>query len=133
VRFENEAINHCYFTPQLNYALGFAEEQDLQNGAVAVHAPDMGGGINHLYVYAPNLIENIVVGDETAPLLRVVSITGVQGENREENYNPPMMSRIINTEVNEIDVEIRTGDGRLFPFESGACILTLVFKKALYF
>jgi hypothetical protein len=50
----------------------------------------------------------------------------------EQTYDTPIMSRVVNNDVNEIGIEIRTADGRLFPFEWGTVHLVLVFKKAIY-
>ncbi len=132
VSFGHHSIKYCYFTPQLAYALGFNEERDCYDGEMARHPPDLGGGIHHLYVYAEGLTENIIVGDRMASLLRIVTIRGEQGQMIEQAYDTPIMSRVVNNDVNEIGIEIRTADGRLFPFEWGTVHLVLVFKKAIY-
>lgn len=130
--FKHHSLEYCYFTPQLAYSLGYSEEDNYAGGALAAHPPDLGGGIHHLYVYAHNLTENIIVGDKMAALLRIVTIKGESGQMIEETFNTPIMSRVVNNDLNEIGIEIRTADGRLFPFEWGTVHLVLVFKKAIY-
>lgn len=44
-----------------------------------------------------------------------------------------MFSRVLPTQVNSIDVELRTMEGRLVPFQYGSAIVTLQFKKAIVF
>jgi hypothetical protein len=81
------------FTPQLAYALGF-DDKWIQSGHVAEHPVDLQAGFHHLYVYAHNLTENIVVGDKMTSLLRIVTVTGQQDDVVEVNYDTPMMSRV---------------------------------------
>lgn len=44
-----------------------------------------------------------------------------------------MYTRVLPTQVSVIDVELRTLEGRLLPFQYGSAILTLQFKKAIVF
>jgi hypothetical protein len=132
VVFEHRLIRYCYFTRQLGYALGFEEEKDIYNGEIAKHPPDLGGGVHHLYVYANGLIENMIVGDSMAALQRIVTISGEKDKAVEQIFDSPIMSRVVNHEISDIDIEIRTADGRYFPFEWVNVHLVLVFKKALY-
>jgi len=48
--------------------------------------PDMSGGVSNFHVYAPGLIEPMVIGDVTAPVLRIVTIRGKQDEIIEEQF-----------------------------------------------
>jgi hypothetical protein len=43
------------------------------------------------------------------------------------------MHNIVAREIDAIDVEIRSLDGRFVHFDYGSVILTLVFKKMIYF
>jgi hypothetical protein len=119
------------FTPQLAYALGF-DDKWIHSEQMAEHPVDLQAGFHHLYVYAHDLTENIVVGDKMASLLRIVTVTGQQDDVVEVNYDNPIMSRVVPNEINQIEIEIRRDDGRLVPFEWGTVIITLVFKKAVY-
>lgn len=134
VELKHEHSRYCYFTPQLGYALGFTAEKDIEDGEMATHGVDLGGGIHTLYVYAPGLVENMIVSDTTDALLRIVTLAPKVGDKlqHDETFDTQIMSRVLNTEINEIDIEIRTADNRLFPFDWGNVELVLVFKKALY-
>ena len=41
---------------------------------IAKFIPDMTGGVSSVNVYAPDLIEPVMIGDVTVPLLRIVNI-----------------------------------------------------------
>ncbi len=125
----NYYIHDVKFSPQLGYALGF-DGHELWLGAS--HPPDLKAGIHHLYVYTKDLTENIVVGDRMASLLRVVTIRGEHNQVVEETFDTPIMSRVVPREITEIEIEVRTAEGRLVPFEWGSLIIVLVFKKAVY-
>ena len=99
----------------------------------AEYLPDLSGGISTLYVYAPGLIEPVIVGDCSAPLLRVALVRGQQNEIVEDTYVAIQYHRLLVKEVNEIQIEIRGATGNPMPFQSGNCILTLHFKKLAYF
>lgn len=95
--------------------------------------PDMKGGVSSFYVYAPDLIEPVFIGDVAAPVLRVVNIRGAPDEMVEECYTAIQYHRLIAKELSEIFIEIRTASGALMPFQYGTCTLTLHFKKIPYF
>jgi hypothetical protein len=125
----NYYIRDVKFSSQLGYALGFEGKEDFN---IASHPPDLKAGIHHLYVYTKDLTENIVVGDRMASLLRVVTIRGEHNQVVEETFDTPIMSRVVPREITEIEIEVRSAEGRLVPFEWGSLIIVLVFKKAIY-
>ena len=93
---------------------------------------DLTGGVKQLYVYAPKLVENTIVGDVTAPLLRVVNIVGEPGSIQESIYTSEYHYRLQNKRISEISIEIRTATGELVKFNWGNIIITLHFKKSLF-
>ncbi|KAI3412186.1 hypothetical protein GPALN_002228 [Globodera pallida] len=48
----------------------------------AKFSPDLSGGVRQLYVYAPKLVEDTIIGDRTASLLRVVNVFGMPEVDR---------------------------------------------------
>ena len=119
---------------QLAYIMGF-DRKTLTGSDSAKFIPDMTGGVSSFNVYAPGLIEPVMVGDITAPLLRMVNIhgSGLNEEVVEENYFAIQYHKLLVKEVSEIGIEIRTTSGTLMPFQYGTCTLTLHFKKSPYF
>jgi hypothetical protein len=95
--------------------------------------PDMKGGVSSFFIYAPGLIEPVIVGDVTVPILRIVNIKGQSDEYIEETYMPIQYHKLLIKEITEILIEIRTPSGVKMPFQYGTCTLTLHFKKNEYF
>ncbi|KAL3084275.1 hypothetical protein niasHS_009763 [Heterodera schachtii] len=63
-------------SPQLAYILGFNNTEFMQAENEARFVPDMSGGVSSFHVYTPDLIEPMMIGDVTAPVLRIVTIRG---------------------------------------------------------
>ncbi|KAL3084886.1 hypothetical protein niasHT_034521 [Heterodera trifolii] len=63
-------------SPQLAYILGFNNTEFMQPEIEAHFMPDMSGGVSSFHVYTPELIEPMMIGDVTAPVLRIVTIRG---------------------------------------------------------
>ncbi|KAL3096590.1 hypothetical protein niasHT_026347 [Heterodera trifolii] len=69
-------VLHVDVSKHLAYVLGF-DNIRLFHGEQARYMPDLSGGVKQLYVYAPKLIEECIIGDRMAPLLRVVNVSAV--------------------------------------------------------
>ena len=127
-------VESIELSAQLAYIMGFDRQRLAGANEVAKFIPDMTGGVSSFNVYAPGLIEPVMVGDVTAPLLRMVNIHGGgNAEVIEENYFAIQYHKLLVKEVSEIGIEIRTASGTLMPFQFGTCTLTLHFKKSTYF
>ncbi|KAL3089258.1 hypothetical protein niasHS_006979 [Heterodera schachtii] len=68
-------VQHVDASSHLAYVLGF-EGTRLYYNHPAKYLPDLSGGVRQLYVYAPKLVEDTIIGDRMAPLLRVVNVSG---------------------------------------------------------
>jgi hypothetical protein len=132
VRVNTNFVERLEFTEQLAYILGL-EEPTITKSTDARFVPDMKGGVSSFFIYAPGLIEPIIIGDVTAPVLRIVNIRGWPDEFIEEIYMPIQYHKLLTKEVSEIFIEIRSPSGALMPFQYGSCTLTLHFKKNDYF
>ena len=131
VLINKQFVSKILITEQLSYLLGFPTEIS-NNSTLANYTPDMHGGISSLFVYAPNLIEPVIIGNTSAPLLRIVSVRGTVDQTSEEAYISPQYYKVLVKEISEIQIEIRTSTGQLVPFDYGNCTLTLHFKKLPY-
>lgn len=132
VFLDKKFLHRVELTEQLAYILGF-DKQVLTESESAKFMPDMSGGVSSFHVYAPGLIEPMMIGDVTAPLLRLVTIRGKQDEIVEEQFLSIQYHKILIKEISEIFFEIRSSTGALMPFQYGTCTLTLHFKKSSYF
>jgi hypothetical protein len=133
IKFEHGEIKFVKLSAQINYMLGYEINKVLVNEEVAKYTCDLKGGLSSFGVYAKGLTENIIMGNELVSLLRIVAVSGKYGDIVEKIYDSPIFSRILPKEINEIEIELRTTEGRLVPFAWGQTLVTLVFKKAVYF
>ncbi|KAL3084858.1 hypothetical protein niasHT_031743 [Heterodera trifolii] len=127
-------IKRVEMSEQLAYILGFHTRHLSAPMSVARYQPDMKGGVSSFYVYAPGLIEPVIIGDVCVPVLRMVCIRSAQPDDMvEEAYTAVQYHQLITKEIAEIFIEIRTPTGALMPFQYGTCTLTLHFRKTPYF
>ncbi|KAL3080679.1 hypothetical protein niasHT_039566 [Heterodera trifolii] len=106
-------------SPQLAYILGFNNTEFMQAENEARFMPDMSGGVSSFHVYTPDLIEPMMIGDVTAPVLRIVTIRGNPDQMVEEQFFAIQYHKLLSKEVSEILIEIRTNSGSLMPFQYG--------------
>nr|CAD2200634.1 unnamed protein product [Meloidogyne enterolobii] len=124
-------VKYIQLSKQLAYTLGF-ESQTIYSGHVAKYMPDISGGVRQLLVYAPKLVENSIIGNVTAPLLRVVNVSGKPGDSVSEVYMTEHHHRLQGKRHPDITIEIRTLTGKLVKFHWGNCIITLHFQRSLF-
>nr|CAD2201128.1 unnamed protein product [Meloidogyne enterolobii] len=124
-------VQYIQLSRQLAYTLGFDSEK-VHSGQVAKYMPDISGGVRQFLVYAPRLVENSIIGNVTAPLLRVVNLTGKPGDSISEVYMTEHQHRILGKRHPDITIEIRTLAGKLVKFHWGTCILTLHFQRSIF-
>ncbi|KAH7670034.1 Protein F19G12.2, partial [Aphelenchoides avenae] len=99
--------------------LGFDEEIFTADRTVARYMPDLHGDIHSLYIYAPQLVEPTLVGDELVPLLRIARVKGTPGEMVEDTFLTPQYHRVLAKQLSE------TGGSAYFagtPYQRGAGI-----------
>jgi hypothetical protein len=118
------------FSDELAYTMGFKPTKLTVSPALAEYEPDLSGGLNLIYVYAPGLIEPVIVGDESGPLLRVVNVKGFRNRLIEQIYDSVEYHRLLTKEISEISIELLTHTGKPVPFQYGSSFLTLSFRKA---
>ncbi|KAH7700892.1 Protein Y57G11C.20 [Aphelenchoides avenae] len=126
-------VTEVKVTEHLKYVLGFDEDAFTTDRTVARYMPDLLGDIHALYIYAPQLVEPTLVGDETAPLLRIARVKGAPGEMVEDTFVTPQYHKILEKQLTDVSIQIRTATGRLVPFNWGECILVLHFVKTSLF
>lgn len=127
-----ESVRFVAVSPQLGFTLGYERGDKIMHDEVGLYAPDMRGGIDNVAVYC-NIAENVILGDRTTSLLRVIGVNGRPGDMIEKTYDTPIYSRINHKEVSDIEIEVRSLSGRLIPFEYGVVVVTLQFRKLLYY
>ncbi|KAL3078493.1 hypothetical protein niasHT_032789 [Heterodera trifolii] len=122
LKLDKRRIRLVELSAQLAYILGFGTSTLSDPVNVSAYPPDMKGGVSTFYVYAPGLIEPLIIGDVVAPVLRVVNIRGTPDEIVEECYTAVQYQKLMVKEISDILIEIRTPSGTLMPFQR--CALT---------
>ncbi|KAL3121669.1 hypothetical protein niasHT_006175 [Heterodera trifolii] len=112
-------VKKVAISPQLAYILGFNNTEFMQPVKEARFVPDMSGGVSSFHVYTPDLIEPMMIGDVTAPVLRIVTIRGNPDQVVEEQFFAIQYHKLLSKEISEIFIEIRTNSGSLMPFQYG--------------
>jgi len=105
----------------------------FQNGTafyLARRVVDFNAGLYSLYFYS-NIVEDNFIGDEYAPLLRVVPVYEKNkfGSVVKETFDFPHFIKLKARDFDTIHIDIRDDTGSRVPFESGRVIVKLIFKK----
>jgi len=133
LKISDPDVSEVYLSDQICYVLGFDVGNPIKNGDISKYACDLRGGVSHICVYANGITDQMIVGDKLASLLQIVAVTGAPGDVIEKKYDAPLFNKVISKNVDEIEIEIRTLEGRLVPFDYGVVIITLIFKKLILF
>lgn len=80
-----------------------------------------------LYVYS-DIIQSEMVGGTLAQLLRIIAVTGKDGEMVLASYDRPHYCPLSRRNFQSIEVNIRTHTGRLVSFVNGRVIVKLHFR-----
>jgi len=130
--FLDSSIVKVQLSEQLFYMLGF-EDGNVETEGYAKYMPDISGGKRQLFVYAPGLVEDTVIGNTTAPLLRVVNINPQNfGEVSETIYTSEYHCRLTTKQISQIRIQIRSATGNLIDFHWGDSIVTLHFRRSIF-
>ncbi|KAL3090409.1 hypothetical protein niasHT_028366 [Heterodera trifolii] len=95
LRLDPRYVQRVRMSSQLAYILGFSSTELVAPENEARFMPDMSGGVSSLHVYTPDLIEPMMIGDVTAPVLRIVTIRGQPDEIVEEQFLAIQYHRIL--------------------------------------
>lgn len=76
-----------------------------------------------------DIIEPQVVGDVFAPLLRIVNVTGNDGDMVLEQYDRPHYLPVNRKIIETLEIVIRMHNGNLTPFERGRSYVKLHFRQ----
>jgi len=70
-----------------------------------------------------------VVGDITAPLLRIVDVKTANTSTKHQILNPPSYVPLYKKNFDTIEINIMTDEGNPFPFVDGKLVMVLEFKR----
>jgi hypothetical protein len=111
----------------MQFVLGY-RQSELTKLKKADFKVDLSRGAFSMFVYC-DMVEPIMVGDASVPLLRTTHLHAKEyGATVNQVFNPPMYMKICKSQVNMIEIDIRTDTGEPFPISKrGKLILTLHF------
>ncbi|KAL3121693.1 hypothetical protein niasHT_006199 [Heterodera trifolii] len=99
LKLDDRYVQKIKISDQLAYILGFNSTDFTEKETVAKFMPDMSGGVASFHVYAPDLIEPMMIGDVIAPVLRIVTIRGKPDEIIEEQFLSAQYHRVLVKEI----------------------------------
>ncbi|KAL3117603.1 hypothetical protein niasHT_003262 [Heterodera trifolii] len=102
LKLDDRYVQKIKISDQLAYILGFNSTEFTEKETIAKFMPDMSGGVASFHVYAPDLIEPMMIGDVIAPVLRIVTIRGKPDEIIEEQFLSAQYHRVLVKEINQI-------------------------------
>lgn len=82
----------------------------------------------HLFYLYSDIVEPQVIGDIQAPLLRIITVRGHDGDMIHELYDRPHYVPILRKNFQTIEIVIRTHTGNLVSFARGKLIVKLHFR-----
>ena len=129
---EIEYGHHLKFEPGLADILGYSYNSLTQVKSSAPNPMDLKATLpKALFIYS-DIVEPQVVGDSSAPLLRIVGVENEQFNNTVvHTYSPPHYVSVIRRQFETIEIDIRDDTGLRIPFQSGRVIVKLHFRQAL--
>ena len=124
------------FSPDLAQIFGFDASveydrpSELHNYIEGNSIPDIEAGYETLYVYC-SLCANRFVGDSLVPCLYNVPVSPHSTKSTvvHQTILPPMYVPAVNTDTDEIEIDIRRGDGQPVLFRGGCVIVTVHLRK----
>jgi len=81
-----------------------------------------------LFVYT-DIVEPQIVGDVLAPLLRMVHVTGTDGDLVSVQFDRPHYLSVSRKDIETLEIVIRMHTGELTPFERGRSYVKLHFRQ----
>lgn len=135
LKLDTNHITTFGFSRQLQYMLGFDEDPNSENPryftepeSVAKYPCDLMSGFYALFVYC-DLVENQIIGNVRAPLLRIVPTDGSFGDFVTVTFPTPHYVNILKKQFSTVEINIKDDKGDYVPFDFGKCILKLHFRK----
>ena len=121
-----------HFKPKLATMLGFTTNPiHCGNESFKYHGADLFNldeTIHTLYVYC-DIVENMPVGSDEAPLLRIVGVDAKQGEIVRKTYDNPMYIPVRIKKFDTVEINIKSNTDEHNPFHFSKSEVILHFRK----
>lgn len=97
---------------------------------VGVSTGDVNRSCNTIFVYC-DIVQESIVGDVTAPLLRTLNVRGVQDEIVQMSYSNLIYIPLKRNYFSDVEISIKSESGMNIAFTSGRTIVTLHFRRSV--
>ena len=101
-----------------------------QNEILSEKSFDVNFSLSSMYIYS-SVVDNVIVGNTLAPLLRTVVVDGTFGDLREKEFFNPFYKDLSQGRIEDIEISIRDDKGQLVKFEFGKTLLKFQFRKKM--
>lgn len=125
----NRYAHHLTFSPNLAEMLAMPRKRNEDDlSFVSETEIDVNRGSHTFFVYC-DVVQDSIVGDVKAPLLRTVTARGRYGENVLEVFSKPMYLPLRTNHFDTIRISIKDESGRPIKFNYGNSCVTLHFRR----
>jgi hypothetical protein len=125
----NREAHHLTFSPNLAEILAMPKKRhDIDLTYVSETEIDVNRGSHTFFVYC-DVVQDSIVGDVKAPLLRSVIARGHYGENVHEVFSKPMYLPLRTNQFDTVRISIKDESGRPVKFNYGNSCVTLHFRR----
>jgi hypothetical protein len=122
-----EETYEVLLSPEISKYLGFSSHLPIRKSSRAEFKPDPLLGMSHIFIYS-DIVQPQIVGDSMVPLLRMINITGADGDIITQTFKPYYLP-ISKLDFDTIEILLCNEFGEELSFDRGSCIVTLHFKK----
>lgn len=113
----------------LSETLGFKWTGEWLDGVgTATYPPDIRWGLHSFYVYC-NFVQDQIVGDTYAPLLRTIPVRGESGQVIEQTFDRPHYVDVNTDEIDVINIQLKNDVGEEIDFASGKVVCKVHFRQ----
>ncbi|KAK6167066.1 hypothetical protein SNE40_021173 [Patella caerulea] len=109
---------------------GFMKENEFTNSVRSDRKVDLDSNFHNIYIYT-DIIENQLVGDKSAPLLRAIQVDLSKsfGSTVYKTFDNPYYIPVSQNYIDTIELGLYTELGHLVPFEFGHVLVKVHFKR----
>jgi hypothetical protein len=122
---ENHAV---VFSKNLADILGIRQYKRKANVYVSEAEIDVNRGCHMMFVYC-DIVQDSIVGDVKAPLLRTVTTRGRYGESVREVFTKPIYVPLRTNQFQSLEIAIKSETGQPIAFNYGNSCVTLHFRR----
>ena len=116
-------------TQQTRALIGYVPPNIKPNELLKVDAADINAGFRTLLAYS-NIADYSFVGNSRSQLLELIDIptTAKFGDQIPHRYNNPRFVPLLDQEIQEVEIVLKTDFGETIPFRSGRTAVRLLFR-----